>query len=432
MAHKLHLRTSGRFYWFADGGGGGAITGKGVWPREWETFEVVPIGMTDPTAPLRHGQEVRLRTHAGHYVVAGTGDAVLAAPATTPPGPEGTFVLAMAPGEGDTLEHLRRVGLRTPAGHWVCAENGGNDVLRANRTAMAEWETFVADFEPEPRGFVRWLALRSTSGRSFLRAERGGGGELSTTGPSVGQDEAFDLVAADRDARDFGDGARVHLRTSNGYFVQAVNGGGTDVTAVGPWPREWETFTLTLAVGEPAHLAYGSRFGLRTDRGFYVRAVGPTSKVQAPRTQMGPEETFVFSRDLEAGQDTFVLLTGSVAGREDRTSSTSYAPLVGPGRQFELYRQRATIQVLFVVDLRSGTSGSAVDVRFVVDGQEAKPGALRVSPSTMWAPVTFTGWLDVSRGMHTVDAEWRYVPSDLGPGGEVTAGKRTLTVLTPN
>jgi hypothetical protein len=91
----------------------------------------------------------------------------------------------MAPGEGDTLEHLRRVGLRTPAGHWVSAENGANDVAARQPTAMAEWETFVADVEPEPRGSVRRLALRSTSGRSLLRAERGGGGELSTTGQIV-------------------------------------------------------------------------------------------------------------------------------------------------------------------------------------------------------------------------------------------------------
>jgi hypothetical protein len=33
----------------------------------------------------------------------------------------------------------------------------------------------------------------------------------------------------------------MHLKTANGYYAQAINGGGGEVTAKGPWPREWET-----------------------------------------------------------------------------------------------------------------------------------------------------------------------------------------------
>jgi hypothetical protein len=72
MAHKLHLRTSGRLYWFADGGGGGAITGKGVWPREWETFEVVPIGMADPTASFSPWRRARA-TRSSIFAASGCG-----------------------------------------------------------------------------------------------------------------------------------------------------------------------------------------------------------------------------------------------------------------------------------------------------------------------------------------------------------------------
>jgi hypothetical protein len=427
MGLRLHIRTTSSHYWFAENGGGSGVTGRGVWPREWETFELVPRYASNPYG---NNQPVALRTHTGQYVTVAPGDPLLLATSTTMPGTEGTFTISFLPGQGVAqLDHLVRFGLRTAAGAWVCAENGGGDVLRANRTALGPWETFVAEHHPEPRGFVRHVALRAGDGRWFLRAANGGGGSAGTDAVRLGDETRFDLVAADRAARDFPHGARVHLRTTSGHYLQAVNGGGTDVTFGGPWPRQWETFVLHLPEWEPPALAYGSQLALRTDAGFYVDATGGAHKASAPKQVVDRTNLFTFTTEAPAGQPTFEVRCGSTANREDTTTSTAFTRLVGPGQGFDL-PVPSTLQVLLVGEVRTNQPGAAVEAHITIDGQVANPGVVRLADGTAYRTGTLLAWLSVGAGWHTVDAQWRCVPSGAVPA-TAYARNRTLAVLGP-
>jgi len=76
---------------------------------------------------------------------------------------------------------------------------------------------------------------------------------------------AYDIVAAQYL---FGKGRRVVLETSKGYYIQAVNGGGSSADASSTNPYEFETFHLMVSPiwGEPYYV-------LQTIGGYYLQAV---------------------------------------------------------------------------------------------------------------------------------------------------------------
>lgn len=305
-------------YWQAEGGGGGAVTAGGPWPREWETFRIEPVRPTVGSGVPGFAR-VRVITARGLFVFVGD-DGVLVAtqwPAPPPAGqPEAylewmrsvmdlslrsVFQIELQPAGTAELGHLGAFALRAHNGLYVCAENSGGGPLVANRAAVGPWETFVADFHPEPAGYCRRVRLRCADGRHFVSAFGGGGQGLSSTAVTVGDWETFDLVAADQASGGFPANARVHLRTTSRHYLQAVNGGGAEVTGGGPWPREWETFTLVLPPGVP-QLEDGTPFGLETYTGSFVSAVGQAPVVTATATRMGAAETFTNTADPDPGQ----------------------------------------------------------------------------------------------------------------------------------
>jgi hypothetical protein len=251
---------------------------------------------------FRDGDRVQLRAPNGQFISCRTG--ALTADVASP-GQTETFTLVMAPGEGPELQHLRAFGLRSANNMYVCAEQGGNDVANVNRQAMAQWETFIADFHPEPAGYVRKIAILCGDGRHFLPAMNGGGGILSADSTGAAAGETFELVAAQRAGENFPAGAKVNVRTESRHYLQAEGGGAGLVNAGGPWPREWETFELILPSATDPVLAYGHPFALRAYDGHFMSAEGGGGgKVNAVATAAGAAERFTpTAGEVTGGQD---------------------------------------------------------------------------------------------------------------------------------
>jgi len=133
------------------------------------------------------------------------------------------------------------------------------------------------------------VSLKTSNG-NFVTAENGGGSTVVANRPvgtAVGQWETFGLI-------DLGNNTVV-LQTFDGHFVTAENGGGS-TSAGQPQPvvanrtqvGAWEKFVL-VAVGP-------NQVALKTSNGNFVTAEnGGGSTVVANRTAIGAWETFVLS-----------------------------------------------------------------------------------------------------------------------------------------
>src|SRR5688572_9322393 len=93
-------------------------------------------------------------------------------------------VCLVALGFGSPAHELRAstfyINLQAQSGHYVVAENGGGDLVYANRTAAGPWETF----ELSVNGALDSgdpVNLRTYSGY-YLRADDCGGGALLAVG----------------------------------------------------------------------------------------------------------------------------------------------------------------------------------------------------------------------------------------------------------
>lgn len=129
--------------------------------------------------------------------------------------------------------------------HYLGAENGGP--VTAVRTWAAEWETFRAI--PAQGGVIKSdspINLCTHDGMHYVCAE-GGGGQRGVNASRLvaAQWETFQIHRTDGVAEII-DGCRVNLRTYNGHYVCAENGGGGEVVADRTVAAEWETFTIGL------------------------------------------------------------------------------------------------------------------------------------------------------------------------------------------
>lgn len=122
------------------------------------------------------------------------------------------------------------VALRAHNGQFVCAEDGGNGELVANRNSAREWETFeIVNLENDR------IALKACNGK-FVRAEGGGGSRLKSDKFWIRSHEIFLLVGRG--------GNKYALRAHNGQYVCAEGGGGKELIANRKSIREWEIFEL--------------------------------------------------------------------------------------------------------------------------------------------------------------------------------------------
>jgi len=140
------------------------------------------------------------------------------------------------------------MAIQTPTGHYLTAVNEGglggrSTALRTNATQAGPWETFTLEWIDQSQ---RLFALRTADGH-YLTAVQGGGigGPNDVTSPVhtdarvIGPWELWTLNFLPG-------GSQVTLRSANGHFLTAVNGGGvggsndpvaTDGIEAGPWQR---------------------------------------------------------------------------------------------------------------------------------------------------------------------------------------------------
>jgi len=131
-----------------------------------------------------------------------------------------------------------------------------------------------------------------------------------------------------------------------------------------------------------------------------------------------PEELYVATPVL--------MLTGTAA-REDHTGSTSFVDLVPtPGENFTTTKT-ATLTALFIAECRINTPGQHLELRIVVDGQVADPGAVTLTTETAYSTHSHLAFKTaVAPGNHTVMAQWRV------SGGTGYVRNRSFTVWELN
>ena len=126
------------------------------------------------------------------------------------------------------------------------------------------------------------VALRSTNGR-YVCAEQGGGGEVNVTRTDCGIWETFELLELEQPNM-------VALRSHDGHYVCAEGGGGGDVVANRDELLAWETFEL-VGAGRSDHGR--PLVGLRAANGLFVCAEGGGGHaLTATRQELLAWETF--------------------------------------------------------------------------------------------------------------------------------------------
>ena len=133
------------------------------------------------------------------------------------------------------LYDWRPVALRSDNGQQVVAEDGGGQVVNANRPWIGEWEKF--ELIPAWPGWGEDKYVLRASNGQFACAENGGGRELVANRDNAREWETFGV-------ENLGSG-NIALKSYNGQWVCAENGGGRELIAnrdrIGPW----ETFKVS-------------------------------------------------------------------------------------------------------------------------------------------------------------------------------------------
>ncbi len=281
--HAVALAAyNGKFVIAANGGGTSiTATSKNAW-----SFE--QLLMTDINGgELMSGDSIYLQTFSGHYISAEAGGGqALVANRTTAGGWE-TFIIRKVNGSG-VIRSMDPVSLQVYNLQYVAAEGGGNGPLMANRSAVGGWETFTL--------VTRSTAVLVSYNGQYLTAENGGGGTVNANRPLPGGWEGFNFEVAQPDGSGgiLRHGTPVNIRTSNGMYWVAEQGGDGRVNANRTVPGGWEQFTIEKAGGSSGDVIQnGDYIALRAMNGRYVTAEnGGGGEVNANRQSRGGWETF--------------------------------------------------------------------------------------------------------------------------------------------
>ena len=142
------FQTVGGYYVVAEGGGGDVLNANRTAIGSWETFTLLDLN----GGSLESGDLVTIRSVGGYYVVAeGGGDDVVNCNRIEPLSWEtfriqkvsGGGTTAGTIGSGDAISLQAANGWSGGGGNYVVAEDGGGNVVNANRSAVASWETFT-------------------------------------------------------------------------------------------------------------------------------------------------------------------------------------------------------------------------------------------------------------------------------------------------
>jgi hypothetical protein len=142
----------------------------------------------------------------------------------------GQYTKVISSAEVDIHYH-KQIALRAAANNkYVCAENGGNLPLIANRDGIGSWETFgLIDLGNNK------VALLAVNGK-YVCAENGGNLPLIANRNGIGSWETFDLINLGNN--------NIALKAVNGKYVCAENGGNLPLIANRNGIGSWETFGL--------------------------------------------------------------------------------------------------------------------------------------------------------------------------------------------
>jgi hypothetical protein len=232
---------------------------------------------------------------------------------------------------------------------------GGNVAIQTDRTVVGAWEQFTVETIDAQAGT---FALQTCNG-NYVTAVNGGGmgGPNDATCPvHTDAHDVFTWIELSMEPQPNGTYA---IRTMNGHYLTAVNGGGysdpqnlqpieTNRTVLGPW----ETFT---AVPIP-QVQFAPVIGIQTANGRYLGVVengglgGGSVAIQTNRTVVGSWEQFTLETvDAQAG--TFALMTcdgyyvtavngGGMGGNNDATCPIhTDATQIGPWEQLTMQQQ---------------------------------------------------------------------------------------------
>ena len=166
--------------------------------------------------------------------------------------------------------YANSVAIRAANGDYLRAGNGGGGTIPANNRYIDTFEQFR--LIPLANGKV---AIRSWKG-NYLRASGGGGGGLYADRSNIGDHEQFTLV-------DVG-GGKTAVKTFNGHYLVAEGGGGDIVNANRLAVGSWEKFNIIDLAGTNASYSDGETYGIRSINGSYLRAQnGGGSSLRADR-----------------------------------------------------------------------------------------------------------------------------------------------------
>lgn len=127
------------------------------------------------------------------------------------------------------------VAIKTINGKYLCAENGGGDLVNASRDKIGDWETFeVIDLG---RGYI---ALKGYNG-DYLRVTKDGE-SINADSDEIGKRETFQLIVLKDNKAAF--------KTYDSKYICAEDGGGGKVVANRDKIGTWETFEI-VKVDQP-------------------------------------------------------------------------------------------------------------------------------------------------------------------------------------
>jgi hypothetical protein len=94
------------------------------------------------------------------------------------------------------------------------------------------------------------VSLSVDSGSYYVKAVNGGGSTVKADATAVGEWETFNMI--DLNGGDLMDGDKVAFQADNGQWLKAENGGGDTMLANGAAPNQWEQFTIRKQNGSGA------------------------------------------------------------------------------------------------------------------------------------------------------------------------------------
>ncbi|WP_312815285.1 stalk domain-containing protein [Sedimentibacter sp.] len=137
--------------------------------------------------------------------------------------------LMVFPGYAYGSSAVEKFSFKTLEGYYLCAEDGGGNILTADRTEVGPWEKF--EIVNISKGYV---AVKSDEG--YYLSASDDEESLHVEATEVGKRQKFKLVELDN--------KKVALKTYYDKYVCAENGGGGKVVADRTKIGEWESFEL--------------------------------------------------------------------------------------------------------------------------------------------------------------------------------------------